>query len=265
MNLFCRILLCVSAAFGISAAHAGITPESPSTQVRAAAPGTVYRGTITVANLDKAPVEVKLYQTDYSFSAEGRSDFASPGTLPRSNAGWVRLSQQQITIPPHERRTVDYEVRVPEDARLLGTYWSAVMVEPVGGAESGASRRDSVQLRQVLRYATQLITEIGESGRSQIAFHNANLVTEGTRRHFAVDLENTGERWLQTSVWLELHDASGRLAGKFGGQRMRTFPATSVRNRIDLTGVPPGKYLALLVADAGRNDLFGTQISLDLR
>ena len=46
--------------------------------------------------------------------------------------------------------------------------------------------------------------------------------------------------------------------------RRRTFPGTSVRNRIELGAAPAGKYLGLLVADGGRNELFGMQIELDL-
>ena len=251
--------------FAGSLAHAGITPESATTEVHATQPGGSYRGTLTVRNAGKTPADVKIYQTDYAFFADGRSDFAAPGTLPRSNAPWLHLSQEQITVAPGQRASVDYEIRVPDDARLAGTYWSTVMVEQIGGAEARAPRREQVQMRQVIRYAIQLITEIGETGKGEIAFRNASLVTEAGRRQFAVDMENTGERWLQTQVWLELHDTAGHLAGKFGGQKLRTFPATSVRNRIDLTGVPPGKYLALLVADGGRNDLFGTQIDLELR
>jgi hypothetical protein len=258
------VILTLLAVLAAGSAAAGIAPESPTTEVRVARSGGSYRGTIIVRNSGKTPADVKLYQTDYAFSADGHKSFDTPGVMPRSNAAWLHLSQEQITVAPGERGRVDYEVRVPDGAGLVGTYWSAVMIEQVGGLEASA-KRDQVQLRQVVRYAIQVITEIGESGKGEIAFRNANLVTEGKRRDFSVDVENTGERWLQTQVWLELHDTAGRLAGKFDGQRLRTFPATSVRNHIDLTAVPPGKYVALLVADGGRNDLFGTQIELDLR
>jgi hypothetical protein len=259
LTLIFLALLCARAA------HAGVAPESPTTEVRTANPGGSYRGTIILRNAGKSTADIKLYQTDYCFSADGRSDFASPGTLPRSNASWLRLSREQITIPGGERATIEYEVSIPDDARLTGTYWSALMVEQLSGEEARAEHRRDVRLRQVMRYAIQVITEIGATGKSEIAFRNAHLLTGGGKRQLAVDVENTGERWLQTQVWLELHDTDGRFAGKFSGQNLRTFPATSVRNRIDLTGVPPGRYLALLVADGGRNDLFGTQIDLDLR
>ena len=265
MKLLSAFALCLFGILGNVLAHAGIAPESATTEVRAASAGGVYRGTVIVRNSGKTSADVKIYQTDYAFSAEGRSDFAKPGTLERSNAPWLHLGHEQIRIAPGERASVDYEVHVPNDGRLIGTYWSALMIEQVGGAEDSAHPRSEAELRQVIRYAVQVITEIGETGRSEVAFRNAHLTGEGGQHEFSVDMENTGERWLQTQVWIELHDAAGHLAGKFGGQRLRTFPATSVRNRIDLSGVPPGKYLALLVADGGRNDLFGTQVELDIR
>lgn len=252
-------------ALMLATAQAGISPESATTEAHSAMPGATYRGTVLVRNSGAKTVDVKLYRTDYAFFADGRSSFATPGQLPRSNAPWLRLAREQIRLAPGERGSVDYEVTVPNDAKLTGTYWSAVMIEQLGGAEQGTSRDEKVQLRQVVRYAIQVITEIGETGSSAIAFSNAHLANADGKRELSVDLENIGERWLQAQVWLELHDASGHLAGKFSGQRLRTFPTTSVRNHIDLTTVPPGKYVALLIADAGRNDLFGTQLDLDVR
>jgi hypothetical protein len=122
-----------------------------------------------------------------------------------------------------------------------------------------------MQLTQTLRHAIQIVTEIGDSGSGAVAFRNARMSGAAENRLFQVDLENTGERWLRTDMWLELHDAEGRLLGRFPGKRRRTFPGTSVRNDVPLGSAPPGRYLGLLVADGGRNDLFGMQIELDLR
>jgi hypothetical protein len=260
-----RVLLAILLGLlllGAAGARAAISPESQTTQVRSVRPGEVYRGTLVVRNNGKSATDVKVYQTDYSFTAEGQSHFGTPGAAPRSNAAWLRLSQEQIAIAPGERGRVDYEVRVPDDPRLSGTYWSAVMIEEVVGEEAPEQRRDRTQVRQVIRHLVQVITEIGTSGKGEIAFHNARLLNEQGKRWLSVDIENTGERWLRTEIYIELHDRQGRAAGRFSGSRARTFPATSVRNRIDLSAVPPGEYLALLVADAGRDDLFGTQIEL---
>jgi hypothetical protein len=246
-------------------AFAGITPDGDATQVHSAQPGNTYRGSIAIRNPGSEVVQVKLYQTDYIFFADGKNRFDAPGSLPRSNAGWLRLNREQVDISPGSVATVDYEVQVPPDSRLTGTYWSVVMIQELLVAEAAGTPRSSMKLNQTLRHAIQIITEIGDSGRSEIAFHNARLVSEGAKRGLDIDLENTGERWLRTDVWLELHDLNGRIVGRFAAPRRRSFPGTSVRNRIELSSAPAGKYLGLLVADGGRNDLFGMQIELDLR
>lgn len=259
-----RLLVTLAALCVLRAAQteAGVAPEGDTTHVKTVRVGDAYRGVIVVRNTGAKPVDVKLYQTDYAFTAAGQSHYSAPGKLPRSNAAWLRLSQEQTTVAAGQRGQFEYEVRVPDDAQLIGTYWSTLMIEPVGGAE--APEHGTPMLRQVIRHAIQVITEIGETGRGELSFGNAKLFDEQGKRWFTVDMQNTGERWLRTNVWLELHDAQGRMAGRFSGRRLRTFPTTSVRNRIDLSNVAPGKYLALLVADAGRNDLFGTRIELDI-
>jgi len=208
---------------------------------------------------------VKLYQTDYLFSADGKNAFDAPGSMARSNAAWLRLNREQVTIAPDSVTTVDYEVQVPTDPGLSGTYWSVVMVQELPATEALGVPHTGVRLGQTLRHAIQIITEVGDSGRSEIAFLNAHVVGEGAQREFNIDLANTGERWLRTDIWLELHDTRGHIVGRFTAPRRRTFPGTSVRNRIELGAAPAGKYLGLLVADGGRNDLFGMQIELDLR
>jgi hypothetical protein len=246
-------------------AWGAIAPDGDATHVHKARPGEHYRGVLVIRNPGNEAVQVKVYQTDYSFSADGSNRFDTPGTLDRSNAGWLRLGREQVSIAPAAVASIDYEVHVPDEPVLTGTYWSVVMVQELSGAEASGRPRAGMQLTQTLRHAIQIVTEIGDSGSGAVAFRNARMSGAAENRLFQVDLENTGERWLRTDMWLELHDAEGRLLGRFPGKRRRTFPGTSVRNDVPLGSAPPGRYLGLLVADGGRNDLFGMQIELDLR
>lgn len=265
------LLIFAGAALVLSACPviAGLAPQGATTQIKAARPGERYRGSIALRNTGTQPADVKIYRTDFFFTADGRTDYGAPGQLPRSNAAWVRLNQEQITVTANGSASVEYEVRVPDDARLAGTYWSTLMIEQVSGAEATQAHRRQPQLRQIVRHAIQVITEIDAAdpasrSNTAIAFDNAHLIDAEGKRWLSVDVKNTGERWLRTALWLELHDSQGKPVGKFLGHRLRTFPATSVRGRIDLSGVTPGRYLALLVADAGGDNLFGAHIELDI-
>jgi hypothetical protein len=231
----------------------------------AAQRGQVYRGTFTVANTDTVPRTAVIYQTDYTFHADGSNQFNEPGQTARSNASWITFSPHRIEVPPQQSVTVGYEVRVREDTTLVGTYWSMLMVEEV--AEAGLPARlqhNQTEVRQTVRYGVQCITHIGGTGRAQLAFTGTRLVSEeGESRELQVDVENTGERWMSPAAWMELYDADGRQVGRFESEKKRIFPGTSVRFRISLGDTPSGKYKALVVLDNGDQNVFGAKYDLD--
>jgi hypothetical protein len=81
---------------------------------------------------------------------------------------------------------------------------------------------------------------------------------------FQVSLGNDGQRMLTPVPWVELWDLSGKEVGKFEGVQSRIYPGTSVKQKIDISSVKPGSYKALLVADAGGEDVFGMNITLQI-
>ncbi|MDB5867515.1 MAG: hypothetical protein JWO70_5321 [Betaproteobacteria bacterium] len=258
LSLF--IALC--AALSHFHASAAILPESRTTQIRNAAPGDTYQEVIGIRNTGLTAVDVKIYQTDYSFSADGLNDYGKPGSLPRSNAKWLHLGQGQVTVPPGGVANVRYEVSVPRDTDLSGTYWSLLMIEPVSGQEAAGARKGEVSVTQAVRYAVQVVSEIGSSGKVELAFRKPGVLARDGKHLFSIDLENTGEQWLRPQLTLELFDSEGRLSRKLVQQQQRIYPATSVRYRFDLHDVHPGRYRALIVADSTGDDLFGTQVEL---
>jgi hypothetical protein len=233
------------------------------------APGASYEGSIDVLNQGNDPQEVKAYQTDYSFSADGKVLYGDGGSLPRSNARWITMSPRQFTIPPNETVTIRFTVQVPSDAAMKGTYWSVVMVEPVppGSAESSASgpKNIGMGISQVLRYAVQIVTHIGASGTRLLKFSQIQLAAESEKRVLLVDVQNTGERWLRGTLWVDLYDSAGKHLAKLDGGRQRIFPGTSVRFSVDLVGVKQSTYKALIVVDCGGDDVFGTNVNLVLK
>lgn len=247
-------------------AHGGVTIGT-LTLDREARPGETYQGTLMMTNNDVTPQDVIIYQTDYSFSSDGTNQFAKPGTQPRSNAPWVTFSPRQLQVPPRQSSEIHYVVHVPQDTALVGTYWSVIMVEEVPPPLPDtlihlASNETSV--RQVMRYGVQCVTHIGESGVPQVNVTGARLEQlENHRKELQVDVENTGDRWIVPTAWMELYDAEGHHVGRFESQRKRIFPGTSVRFHIELDGTFSGRYKALVVLDNGDQNVFGAKYNLE--
>ena len=98
----------------------------------------------------------------------------------------------------------------------------------------------------------------------RIRFSKVRLASDNGRRQLVVDLENTGERLLRTSLWIDLYDSKGSFVGKFDGGKHGLHPGTSARFTADLAGLTIATYKALIVADCGGDDVFGANVTLVL-
>lgn len=248
---------------------AGVLVIGGLSQEKRAKPGESFKGAILLKNTGQSSAEVKVYQTDYFFYADGRNIYGEPGKTPRSNARWLSLSPSRLVIPPQDTASVYYTLQVPMDKELKGTYWSMVMVEPIPktSPESIQAEKGKVKLgvQTVIRYGIQIVTDIGDTGKRQIRFSDKRLISQEGKKILQIDIENTGERWLSPLVWADLYDTQGKSIGRFEGGKFRIYPGCSVRHRIDLTKVPAGKYNALVVVDNGDESVFGARYNLEIK
>ena len=80
--LLCTLALCPFAHAGDYVAISGSLTHEFEVQ-----PGRSYDDTIDVANPSKEAQEIKVYQTDYLYFADGTRDYGEPGSLPRRTPG----------------------------------------------------------------------------------------------------------------------------------------------------------------------------------
>jgi hypothetical protein len=254
------------------AARAQIAVLGNSVQEREAAPGQSYGGEILIMNSSDRAQTAKVYQTDYLFFADGTSRYDEPGATPRSNARWLSIGPTLVTVPPGGTVPVRYTVTVPAGEPLVGTYWSMIMVEgvPKESPESlmiAASSRDrsGLGVQPIIRYGVQVVSQIQHTGTRRAEFAATRLVSspDGTKA-LEFDIRNTGERAYRLHVWVELYDERGTLHGRLEQARGLIYPGTSIKQRFDLSRMPPRAYKALIVADTGDEDVFGAQYRFTL-
>jgi hypothetical protein len=230
--------------------------------------GQKIEAKLLIRNNAPTPQEVGVYQTDYLFSADGRNAYGDPGAAPRSNARWLTLTPREFVIPAGETYPVFYALQVPPDPKLVGTYWSMVMVEPVTQSLDVARTEDGkpvVSVRTVIRYGVQFVTNIGDTGKREIKFLDKQLIAKEGKVMLRLDIENTGERGLRPAVWAELYNQDGASVGRFGSEQLRIYPGCSARFDIDISRVPKGEYSALIVADNLDDNVFGAQCKLQIQ
>jgi hypothetical protein len=269
MKSFIRILTAISVlALSISSpVNGAVGIINGLTHIKIAASGTTYEGIILIKNYGTSKEEVKVFQRDYTFNFEGRKFYDPPGTNKRSNGKWITvLYPNRLVIPPGEEAQVKYIVKIPNNENLSGTYWSVLMVEVVPRIplkiKTARDFKSNLNVNQILRYGIQIVTNISETGTREIRFLNAELMEANSV--LQIDIENTGERWLRPFLYVELYDDRGSHAGRFEGGRLRIYPGTSVRYKVNLDTVPDGAYKAMVIVDNKDEYVYGAELSLDL-
>jgi hypothetical protein len=121
-----------------------------------------------------------------------------------------------------------------------------------------------VTINTAIRYAIQIITNIGETGTRDIQFLGLELGKQEETTSLHVAVENTGERLLRPELALELFDEAGNSVGVLKAESRKTFPGTSVLITLRLEGIKPGNYTGVLVADCDNDHVFGTNVSFEI-
>lgn len=226
--------------------------------------GETYSIVIKVHNTGDKDQEVSIYQNDYLFDYTGASFYEEPGTSKRSNASWIQYSPKTLMLKGKESQNIRFEVTVPQDEMLVGTYWSLLMVEGVRSIDPNA--KGQLNIHESIRTAVQIITNIGQTGAGELEFQKPGIIVEGDQLFFDFILLNTGERLISPDVSMELFDAeTGESVKVLKAPKNGMYPTTSTKWRFPLEGLPTKKtYKAIIVADGSGDDVFGLEYNLEL-
>ena len=267
MKLFLIRTLILGALALAGSSQAGILVIGDLARTSTIKPGDAFEGVIFLKNTGKESADVRISQNDYLCYSDGRNDFGEPGKASRSNAGWITVSPTRVKLAAGETLPVRYKGKAPADPKLRGTFWSMIMVEPNSAPAimpDGKPDQVAVGLQTTIRFAVQIVTEVGQSGTRSLKVQDKRIVQGDGKRSLELDIGNDGERLLIPAMTVELFDQAGASIGRFQGGRARIYPACSVRTKIDLTDVPAGKYAAMVLLDSGDAQVMGAQYDLEL-
>lgn len=224
-------------------------------------PGETREVKITLTNDHDTPELVELKQYDYQTNKEGETHFPDPGTEPRSNAKWIRLSEERIRLAPKEKKDLFVTVKVPQDNNLSGSYFSALLIEPTDFIQSLEDVKSGIQLNVKVRFAFHIVTNVGE-GQAKLKILDKQLVTMADKPLLAVDVSNIGTYFLNPKLTLKLYSAEGKLVKTLESSPERLYPGSSQRFFLNGEGLAGNQYKAFLVLDNGDKHLFGDTFDL---
>jgi hypothetical protein len=250
----------------VSLSEAAVILTGGLTHQHEVAGGQQITGMFHLRNNGRAPAEIKLYQEDSAPRAGNKAHS-------RSNKAWIRLSTDRLLLAPGASRKITYTLHVPKDARQ-GTYWSLIHLEPVSkkSRESQVKKKPNdgksftVSVLKKIRYAVNIMAHI-QGGRPNLVFSAPKIDNDpkGSKR-FSMAIQNTGNRFSRPVISLEVFNSAGKAIRTLKGDSRGVYPSIKKRYTVKLTGLAPGQYKALFVAeDSHSGKTFGANVNLTVK
>ena len=245
------------------ASYAGIQVQNGLTHTHSGIAGNVMTGKIRVKNVGKKEEKILIYKQDLSLSCNGSSDYNEVGNNTRSSGNWIQTNIDEKVIGINEEYDIIYTITIPNTPDLSGTYWNIIMVEGVDPIKEEADKGVKVSSR--IRYAIQMIVDVGTFQSPQLAFENfAYKKNHAGNQIINVQLANKGDYASKTKLTLEVYGANGEKLKVIESQSKRLYPKKCNDFELELKDLPVGKYEGIVVADNGK-DLFGANISISIQ
>jgi hypothetical protein len=235
--------------------------------------GDVKTGSIGVLNSSSEPISLRIYTGDWvriPGDVSGYEFDEERGNEPRSFLEWLTFSPERMSLQPDERRDVQYEIRVPQDHELEGSYWGVIFIEEVPTGEASDDTAEPEELRvgitTVFRYAVQIYVTVEGTEVREVTFNSIDFAQDGNTITATAVVENLGNVYMRPQVWIELRDTMGDVVYSREHIRQTLLPESAREYAFELTDldVDPGTYLAMIIADYGAPSLIAAQGRIEL-
>jgi hypothetical protein len=225
-------------------------------------PGEKKQVTIQLINDRDVSEKVSLKLVDYACNSQGEHFFNElTDNALRSNASWIRLGQEFITLAPRETRDIYYIIEVPAENLLLrGSYWSVLLIEPLDVLSSTRSTEEGLHLCIKIRYAHHIVTNVG-GGTPKISVLKKEIQKIEGKRYLRFHVVNEGELFLNPSLTLKLYNKKGELERSFKTQPERLYPGNPQCFLVDINNISEEwmqeKLTGFFLFEGKDNYLFG--------
>ena len=263
--LFAILIIAMVPALRVEAISVEIGPIELTLE-----PGETYSGSIPVTNDEDGTAHFRIYLGDWRQTETG-DEYYEVGKIEDSLSHWMKVHPSSLTLSPGESAEVYFEISIPDDPDLTGSYWGIFFVEgearkqEINAADEGMP---NLGLRIILRHGIKVYVNIPGTEISKAEFTTAQTIpSTGGGLDFVASFENQGNTYLRPHVWLELRDQMGNTVLTSPHRIMTILPGIKRDYSFDLSGleISPGRYTALIIADYDAPVLIAAQAEVEVK
>lgn len=227
---------------------------SPSRLFFSGNPGETVTQTITFNNSSGNVLSFITKVQDWKRDSLGKKIYFDSNTQPLSNASWITLSSNTVTIQPGENKKVIVSLTIPANATkqsnsmLFFTQVAAQNPQKISGTSLGVN----VLLEMGVQvYYTPKGLNQGEIKYLNFEDRGEQLENAVKSRRLAIKIHNTGAVNKDAFMRLELTNKETGEEIKVDPQTIAMLPDATSWIIFDLPADLKGKFLAVALLDAG--------------
>lgn len=249
--LLCAVLFPMSAAL---AADIGLSP--PRIELTLPRGGTATEVVSLIAS-NGSREDLTVSKGDWTQDVSGKVSFLPSGEGSYSATPWLTLSANSVSVPADGQVGYRFNVTVPTDAKLEGTYHTVLFFETRPSAPTGSGSSIRVQQR------VGLILYVTIAGTQQNGSRLTDMYADGSTIHAIVT--NVGNTLMRYSGTVEIRDVSGdtvKSVSLRGGPILRDSERDIA---VKMSGLAKGYYVLLLLLKDSRGGLLTGQLPYEVK
>ncbi|MEJ2884483.1 hypothetical protein [Pedobacter sp. GR22-6] len=238
----------------VSASFAQGISVSPSRLFFKGLPGETVTQVITFSNTSKTEMNFISSIKDWNRDSTGLKQYYPGGQLSSSNAKWLALSSNSVSLAPGETKEINLNLKIPNDStsnRLSNSMLFFTQVK----AQKSSARTANMGVDILFEMGIQVyhIPEGLSAGELEfLAFEERSQTNSAdTTRKMAVKIKNTGSINKDAYVRFELTNTSSGEEIQMKPVAIAMLPNAEQWVNLNLPAKLKGKYLVVAILDAG--------------
>ncbi|MCD2421418.1 hypothetical protein LQ567_01495 [Niabella pedocola] len=217
--------------------------------------GQVATERIKVSNTDSGMIVLNAILKDWYRDSLGNKIYSDPGSLPASNASWMRIDPKQLILQPGESKEVAVSVQVPKDAKpVTNSMLFLTQVnerKPIKGIDRSGRKVDILIKVEIGIQLYNTLPEVSKKNLEFIALQDRGPVTDSTRC-MAATIQNTGAVATDATLRFELTKKNSGASIKLPPRIISMLPGSSQVVFITIPAhLQQGAYQATVILDGG--------------
>ena len=230
--------------------------------------GDLIQNTVSITNITDSESSITVIPGEFVRNQEKKiyEYIEDSGIEQRSLLPWLTYTPSSATIPANGNVKINYQISVPNETSIKGTYWAVLYVKSDSSSEvmevlPTDDNTPKLGVKFVYRYNVLITVTIEGSEPPSARFNSIQTEQSDMGPVFVVEIENSSPTICPVLVWIQLLDQSGSTVFESLPEKRKLLPESKRLVRLKQLSNPikPGEYLALVIGDYGVPKLIGAQ------